>query len=472
MTSLAVLPFRAVGTEPAAHFGLGIADAVISRLATYRQITVRPTSAVRRYETVDADAIQAGHHLGVDAVVEGTVRQVEGGTRAVVQLTDVGRGAVVWSEQLDLPKGRLFELQDTLATRLVDHLQVKLDTFARPAPGRPTGISDSALQRYLSARSQLSEASEEPGRATALLAELNGVLQDEPGFAPALAARAYARAWRNYYSPELRGPEAVLRDAADALEVDPALELPHVARATLAWSSQGGWRFVDAVRELRMAMSASPGSEIPHLELARMFYHWGWLSEARRELGEIRRIDPLSLHAVRAAAFVAWFDGHHREALARFSESAGEGDRRSVDRRWQEAAIRLQTDPRGVPLGELEAWVAEEPQPIPMATLAVARARQGDRGISELEQRILSTNQEVGHFHHVLHLLAEARAQLGDTFGAIGYLRRASETGLPCLPCFDNDPLLTGVRGAPEYAALRVELRSRSEAARAALGAH
>jgi len=463
-TTLAVLPFRSIGTEPATHLGLGIADAVIGRLATSRKLTVRPTSAISRFEEERSDAMEAGRQLRVDAVVEGTVRQVEGGTRVLVQLTDVGRGAIVWSDQLDLPQGRLFELEDAIITRLVDHLRIKLDASGRNTPGRSVPIADAPLQRYLAASSQLSEPyrlGDERGRN--VVAQLDSVVHDEPGFAPAIAARAYARAWLNYFSPTPGGPEAVLRDAAQALALDPELPLPHVARAVAFWSPHGGWRFVDAVRELQAAAKLSPGADIPHLDLVRTFFHRGWFQDAREELREARRLDPLSNGVALLAATILRFDGHPREALGQFGQMPKERIH------GQMLHTRLQLENPNEPLADIEAWVREEPAPIPLALLAIARARMGSRDIAQLEQRALATNQEAGHFHHVFHLLADAHAQMRDTQQAVEYLRRASETGFPCLPCFDKDLLLAPVHGSPEYAALRADLLRKSDEDRASL---
>jgi len=469
--TLAILPFRSIGTEPAAHFGLGLADAVIGRLATSRKLTVRPTSAVRRFEEERSDAMEAGRQLRVDEVVEGTIRQVEGGTRVLVQLTDVGRGAIIWSDQLDLPQGRLFELEDAITTRLVEHLRIRLDASGQSAPGRSVPISDSALQRYLAATSQLSEAVRlDPEPLRNLVAQLDDVVRDEPGFAPAIAARAYARAWQNYLSPAPGGAEAVLRDTEQALALDPELPLPHVARAAVFWSPHGGWRFVDSVRELQTAMKLSPGSDIPHLDLARTLYHRGWLQEAREELREVRRLDPLSTEVARQAAAVFWYDGHLREALDQYGQVPTERIHGMLAGRWQMLHVRLQLENPSVPLPEIEAWVREQPVPLPLALLAVARARMESRDITELEQRVLAADQG-GHFHHVFHLLADAHAQMKDAQQAVEYLRRASETGLPCLPCFDNDPLLAPVRGSPEYSALRADLLRKSDEDHASLRA-
>jgi hypothetical protein len=217
-------------------------------------------------------------------------------------------------------------------------------------------------------------------------------------------------------------------------------------------------------------MKLSPGSDIPHLDLARTFHHRGWFQEAREELREVRRLDPLSIEVARAAAVVTWYDGHPREALDEFGRMPKERIHGMLAGRWQMLHMRLQLESPDV-IADIEAWVREQPVAPPLALLAVARARMGSRDIAELEQRALAANQEAGHFHHVFHLLADAHAQMKDTLQAVEYLRRASETGFPCLPCFDNDPLLAPVHGSPEYAALRADLLRKSDEDHASLSA-
>jgi hypothetical protein len=93
----------------------------------------------------------------------------------------------------------------------------------------------------------------------------------------------------------------------------------------------------------------------------------------------------------------------------------------------------------------------------------------GQREVGDLERQILAADSQRGHFHHVLHFLAEARAQKGDAVGAVALLSRAAETGLSCLVCFDGDPMLSPIRSSPEYAALRVRLTQSDRTYRAAL---
>jgi serine/threonine-protein kinase len=469
MPTLAVLPFRTIGPELAEHFGLGLTDAVIGRLATSRKLTVRPTSAVQRFEAERSDAIEAGRQLGVEKVVEGTIRRVEGGTRVLVQVTDVGRRAVVWSDQLDLPAGRLFELEDTITTRLVDRLRIKLD-----ASGRSHPVSDSLVERYLAISARVSEARSPPADAArALVAQLDAIVAEEPTFAPAVAARAYARAYVNYHGRDPAAVEGALQDAAQALKLDPELPLPHIARATVFWSSVGGWKFADAVHELRMAIELSPGSDLARFELARTIVHRGWFREVREEQLEARRLNPFDYDLGRQTAVAAQWEGHPQKAVELFRQLPPIPKGRPFrvfEQAWGGLARVQIGDPTVV--AELEAWVREQPtQPLALSTLAVARAKAKASGIADLEQRILSLDQGVGHFHHALQNLGLAHAQLGDTAGAVAYLRRAAETGMPCLPCFDNDPLLASVHGTPEYAALRADLLRDEQEVRARLKA-
>jgi serine/threonine-protein kinase len=467
--TLAVLPFRSIGGEPAEHFGLGLTDAVVGRLATSRKLTVRPTSAVQRFEQERADAIEVGRQLGVDQVVEGTIRRIEGGTRVLVQLTDVGRRAVVWSDQLDLPVGRLFELEDAITTRLVDRLRIKLDASRQTVP-----VSDRIVEKYLATSAHLGDAHTPPAdNARALVAQLDAILAEEPNFAPAIAARAYAGAFENFYAPNPARAEAALRDARQALRLDPELPLAHVAQAVLFWSPWGGWKFAETVHELRTAIEISPGFEIARFELQRTFQHRGWFREAREEQQQIRRLNPFSYDVARATAAMVQYEGQARQAVELFRQlpPPPRPTNRLYERTWMSLA-RLQLRDPSLKLDELEGWVQAEPrQELLLSVLAIARAQAGAPGIADLEQRILALDPNVGHFHHAVHNLGLARAQLGDTAGAVAYLRRAAETGMACLPCFENDPFLTSVRGTQEYAVLRADLLRDENEVRARLKA-
>lgn len=66
--------------------------------------------------------------------------------------------------------------------------------------------------------------------------------------------------------------------------------------------------------------------------------------------------------------------------------------------------------------------------------------------------------------HHVAYSLGAAYAQLGDSAEAIRWLRTAADTGFPCLPWFERDPLLGSIRRLPEFSELLAYVRTRRDA--------
>jgi tetratricopeptide (TPR) repeat protein len=303
------------------------------------------------------------------------------------------------------------------------------------------------------------------------VARLDRILERAPNFARALGARAYARAWLNFQVPSAGGHEAVLRDAERALALAPDLAEPRVARAVAYWSSSGGWRLVEAVRELETAIARNPGLQIAHLDLSRILYHCGWMVESERALETARRLNPASSEVIRGGATITWFSGDPGAGLAEFRELPPGVEREGIGGRWQILHARLLLEDPEPLLAEAEAWVAEGPSatPLPLALLAVARVRSGSPDIRDLEAQIESADRRIGHFHHVDHLLAEAYAQKGDAPRAVEHLRRAATSGFPCPVCFETDPLLAPIRSSPAYAAFREELVRQQEGLRGRL---
>jgi TolB-like protein len=468
--TLAVLPFRAIGTEATGeHFGLGLADSLIGRLTAVRELTVRPTSAIERYEKSPADAAVAGRELGVDAVLEGTYQKLEGVTRVSVQMTDVGRAALLWSDRIELPEGRLFELQDEISNRIVEKLQVRLDPREKRLLERSQPVPDHAMEEYLSARALLREVSNAtPQRRVEIINAFDRIVSEQPGFARAIGARAYARAWLAFVVPSRENYEAALADAERALSLDPELAEPRVARASIAWSSLGGWDVVKAARELASAIARAPNLEIAHLDLARIYIHSGWKEEASREVGTALRLHPSGEAQRMAASATTWLEG--AAAGLRETRRLSPEMQRSWAARWQLLWARAVVEEPGDVLPDAEALFREAPRSEPAfaAVLAVVRARIGLPS-ADLEQQIAEADRRLGHFHHVLHYLADVRAIRGDAASSVEFLRVASKTGLPCGRCFETDPMLASIRGSPEYADLKKELTRRDAGLRAAL---
>lgn len=219
---------------------------------------------------------------------------------------------------------------------------------------------------------------------------------------------------------------------------------------------------------MKRAISKSPSNDIARSNLALVYIHSGWLSEAEAEIRTIERIYPFGTDAPVHRADVLQWAGNHREALERFRRLPEEFQRTWSVRTGIASLLAVLEDPRRAEK-EVERLLRDSPdRGSYLATLAVLRARSG-RDFENLEREILSEKTHVGHFHHIQHGLAQAHAVAGDLRGAVEFLRQAAENGFPCAPCFDNDPLLAPIRSSSEYAELKSEIERRNAGYRAAL---
>ena len=243
-----------------------------------------------------------------------------------------------------------------------------------------------------------------------------------------------------------------------------------MALASVYWSSSGKWNVVSAVRELKQAIALAPNLEIARLDLARVYVHYGWLAESQAQALEALRVNPSGPEVLQQQAILKSRSGDHRAAIAAFEKLPPESRNLFVTQ-WQLVWDRLMVEDPSRVLPDVDAIEAKAPanDAIVPALLALTRVLAGQKEIGDLERQVLAANSERGHFHHALLFLAEARAQRGETAGAVGLLGRAAETGLSCPICLDGDALLSPIRGSPEYAALREELARRDKAYRAAL---
>src|SRR5215813_10450213 len=125
--TVAVLPFKSlVPTERDDALELGMADALILKLSDAEEITVRPLSAVRRYDSPEQDSIAAGRDLGAEVVLEGNLQRAADRIRLSARLLRVSDGKQLWAAQFDEKFTDIFTVQDTISERVANALKVRL----------------------------------------------------------------------------------------------------------------------------------------------------------------------------------------------------------------------------------------------------------------------------------------------------------------------------------------------------------
>lgn len=229
--SIAVLPFTDMSREmDQAYFCEGIAEEIINALSRIGGLRVASRTASSRFGRTTEEPREIGRRLGVETLLEGSVRKSGPRVRITVQLIDTARGFHLWSEAFDRELKDIFEIQEEIARNVVRALRVQLTPQEKGSLETPPTLQIQAYDYYLRGRSyyyrygrrDIEFALQLFSRATEL----------DPGYA--LAHSGQADCWSYIYLNTER-KEAILRQAENASRR--AIELaPDSGQAQASWA--------------------------------------------------------------------------------------------------------------------------------------------------------------------------------------------------------------------------------------------
>jgi DNA-binding winged helix-turn-helix (wHTH) protein/tetratricopeptide (TPR) repeat protein len=311
--SLAVLPFKPLGPDDDDDYlGLGIADALISRLSNVRQILVRPTSSVFKYVGSRQDPIIAGRELRVDSVVDGSVQMLGDRIRVTVQLVSVADEASLWAEQLDVKFTDIFAVEDSISQRVVEALTVRLTGEERKLLSKHHTENTEAYQAYLRGRYFLNKRTTKCIKKAAEY--FQQAIQIDPTYAFAYAGLADSLillvTWEPL--PPLEGFPKAEAAAARALEIDHTLAEAHASMGHLLLHS---WHWEDAERSFMNAIELNPGYASAHQWYSEYLAAMGRFDEAIARIHRAQELDPLSPVQNSDVGWVLYYARRYDEAI-------------------------------------------------------------------------------------------------------------------------------------------------------------
>lgn len=180
---------------------------------------------------------------------------------------------------------------------------------------------------------------------------------------------------------------------------------------------------------------------------------------AGMEINPENRIEPL-----RAQGIAAFFSGRFAEA-ERFLEEARHLGAEPVINWYLAQAYYYQGEPARAEPMLAQARRGGQPDTRAQAVLASFLAARGERGQAEELLHAITTGTYMDH--HVAYSLGATYAQLGQREEALRWLRTAADTGFPCYPWYERDPLLQPLRGDPEFQGFMEDLRKSWEIVKA-----
>jgi len=453
---LVVRPF-AVPDDPA--LGIGLANAISSRLGGQQTLSVR--SQHSGAGPLDRWPAGATHAL------EGDVTRSGSDVAVTARLRDPA-GRTVWSERMHVRTDELFSLENVIAERVASALQLRLAAAEQDRLRRRYTSNAAAYGHYLRGRAALVKYTQ-PGTLAAIHA-FEAALDSDPNYALARAGLAMACAdmYLRFAGPadvEAWGKRAE-SEARTALELDVDLAEAHLARAAVARKREFDWNAT--LVEGRRALTLNPNLDQARFFAAAAYYHHGYMEEALIEVEKGRALHGLdAIDPVRIEALVALFSGKFAPARVRLEEVSRLSSQPIGDTYLALAYYYSGSVERGRAMLESLAE-SKSASTAARAAAALAGVLAADGASSQAQGLIDGVLMHGYRDHHVAYSLGAAYGQLGETATAYRWLRTAADTGFPCLPFFEHDPLLEPLRRRSDFSQL---LRHVSERRALAIGA-
>ena len=309
--TLAVLPFKTIDPDPSYEYlGLGIADALITRLSNIRQVRVRPTSAVRNY--IGQDPVAAGRELKVESVLDGSIQRWGEKIRVTVQLVSVPDGTAFWAEKFDENFTNLFAVEDSISERVVSALTLRISGEERRLLTKKHTYNNEAYQAYLKGRYFLNKRKIDS--IWKAIKYFECALEKDSGYALAYAGLAdcyrLLGTW-NVISAK-RAHLQAMHAAMRAVELENTLAEAH---ASLGFVLMSEWDWAGAEKELKRAIKLNPSCVIARRYHASFLRIMGRIDESLAEIEKARELDPLSMVLGASTGSTLYLGRRYEEAV-------------------------------------------------------------------------------------------------------------------------------------------------------------
>lgn len=445
--SISILPFEQIGGDGSEQLGLGLADAIISRLGNQDKISISPTTLIARFDRNVDDPVAIGKSLAVDAVLTGTIQRDNGIARVNAQLIDVRSGVPIWAGKFDAEFAGVFSFQDEVSDQLLRALAKKLGDLPNIAFSNRYTRNIEAYQSYVKGVALWNKRS--PADLPKAIEELEKAIKLDPGFssAYALAADAYSLVAYNRidFVPPAKAIEKSREMASRALELEPKSSEALTALAIVALYEK---KPDEAVRLYKKAIRINPNNATAHQRLAWMLATKEDLSSAIREMRLAQKADPESRLININLARLLRLNRQTDEALA-YCRKAIALDRSKTWTRLILAEIYEQQGLLDKSIAELRSVPSNVPEE-KTAKLLLSRvyAKKGDKAEA---RKLLDDIVARGDPEKPSYELATIYAVLGDKDEAVKELQAASEDTLIHYLHVKYDYNLDSLRATPEY---------------------
>jgi TolB-like protein/Flp pilus assembly protein TadD len=317
---LAVLPFENLtGDAGQEYLSDGLTEELITQLGRLdpQRVGIIARTSVMRYKNRTEKLSKIGQELGVQYVLQGSVRRNSDKVRIAAQLLQVADQTHIWAREYDRELSDLLALQGEIAQEISEEIQLTLGGGQKLLPSDrklASTASYEAYDLYLKGRYFWNKRTKAGFHQAADY--FQQAIAKDPHYAPPYAGLAdtYAlmSSWymvpQNEYIPKARVA------ALQALQIDETLAEAHTSLALIAENYDYDWQ--TAEKEYKRAIQLDPGYATAHQWYAECLSLQARFEEASAENERARRLDPLSLIIASDEGALLYFSRHYDRAIA------------------------------------------------------------------------------------------------------------------------------------------------------------
>jgi TolB-like protein/DNA-binding winged helix-turn-helix (wHTH) protein/thioredoxin-like negative regulator of GroEL len=452
---IAVLPFENfTGDAGQEYFSDGLTEEMISQLGDFdpRHLGVIARTSVMHYKHTQESIPRIGKDLGVQYVIEGSVRRDSERVRITAQLIQVKDQSHLWAREYDRELGHLLQLQAEIAREVANEIEFSLsgrrpiEVARETAAPVPEPRSYEAYDLYLKGRYFWNKRTEEAFQQAADY--FQQAIDKDPNYGAAYAGLADTFALMStwYDGPQSELMPKARTAALRALELDESLAEAHASLALIKENYDYDW--AGSEKEFRRAIQLGPQYATAHQWYAESLSWQGRFEEAFAESEQARRLDPLSLIIAVDYASILYYSRQYDSALKQ-CRSVLELDPNFRHARGLMIPSYSQLGRYDEALDEINRWAAGDQSPWVWASRAAVYSRLGHA--EEARGEVVKIEQLPGSRVDRTPTLLMAYVGTGQKDRALDLLQKAYSEHSNAVVQIKVDPMYDPVRNDPRF---------------------
>ena len=449
--SIAVLPFRVLSSEKGDEYlSLGLADALITSLSQTRQVIVRQTDAVSKYQNTGKDPLEAGREQGVDAVLEGQVQRIGDRVRVTARLVRTSDGTSLWADRFEEKFTNIFAVEDAVAEKVARTTILAMKGAGESPNERLTKRyteNNDAYEAYLKGRYMWNK------RTADSLQKALGFFQQairlDPNYSLAYVGLADTYTLLSFFTlaaPHDAFPKAKVA-AEKALAIDNTLAEAYTALGQ--FKAYYEWDWNGAEDQFQKGIALNPNYPLLHHWRSLNLIAMGRMDEARAAMRRALELDPLLLVTNVNLGRIDYYEGRYDQAIKQYQRAL------ELDKDFMRTHLRLGL--AYVEEGRYQEALVEYNKALEIAGdtpqirahIAHVMAVSGKKsealaGLAELQER--AKRQYVPPYDIALIYIG-----LGERDKAFAWLEKAYNDHSTEMIYFKVEPLLAPLRSDPRY---------------------